>query len=260
MRVAAPGGPGIVGPGTGSYASVASMTKGVLHRGGSGTGPSVGGVDLAVGELPAKPLLRGWLHAVMTPVMLIAILVLMVLADTRPGRAALAIYLVSALMLFGNSAAYHRIRWSDRVSVVLRRFDHSNIALFIAGTYTPLAVLLLQGRSRVILLTVVWLCALVEVLCRNLWMDAPRPLYTAVYVAMGWAAVFWLPQFWHTGGPAVVLLVMVGGLFYTLGAVVYARKKPNPSPRWFGVHEIFHSGTVIGALCHVAAIWIAVVR
>ena len=97
-------------------------------------------------------------------------------------------------------------------------------------------------------------------LCRNLWMGAPRWLYTGLYILMGWAAIVWLPQFWHAGGPAVVILIMVGGLFYTLGAVVYALKRPDPSPQWFGFHEIFHSGTVIGALCHFAAIWIAATR
>lgn len=221
------------------------------------TGPPEGSTPGTVGQVLAKPRMRGWLHAAMTPVMLVAILALMVRTGSQAGRAALAVYLVTALMLFGNSAAYHCIRWSDRVSAVLRRFDHSNIALFIAGTYTPLAVLMLNGRSRVVLLTAVWACALVEVLCRNLWMGAPRWLYTGLYILMGWAAVVWLPQFWHAGGPAVVLFILVGGLFYTLGAVVYALKRPNPFPHWFGFHELFHGGTVIGALCNFAAIWIA---
>ncbi len=236
------------------------MTRNTDHTSGTLTALPAHSGSHTVGTVLAKPRMRGWLHAAMTPVMFVAILILMVRTDSRPGRAALAVYLVTALMLFGNSAAYHCLRWSERVSAVLRRFDHSNIALFIAGTYTPLAVLLVQGRSRVVLLTAIWACALTEVLCRNLWMGAPRWLYTGLYILMGWAAIVWLPQFWHAGGPAVVILIMVGGLFYTLGAVVYALKRPDPSPQWFGFHEIFHSGTVIGALCHFAAIWIAATR
>ncbi|SER71666.1 hemolysin III [Propionibacterium cyclohexanicum] len=232
------------------------MTRSALHH--TGTKPAA--VPVTAGGVPTKPRLRGWLHAAMTPVMLVAILALMVRTDSRPGRAALAIYLVTALLLFGNSAAYHRIVWSRRVSALLRRFDHSNIALFIAGTYTPLAVLLLTGAPRVTLLGVVWGCALAEVVSRNLWMEAPRMLYTGLYIAMGCAAVGWLPQLWQAGGPAVVLLIAVGGLFYILGAIVYALRKPDPWPSWFGFHELFHTGTVIGALCHFAAIWVAVGR
>lgn len=205
-----------------------------------------------------KPKLRGWLHAGMTPVIFLAILVLIVRTSSAPGRLAEAIYLVTALMLFGNSAIYHRGKWSTRMANLLRRFDHSNIALFIAGTYTPLAVLMLHGSSRITLLAIVWGCAAIEVACRNLWMGAPRILYTALYIAMGWAAIFWLPQFWRIAGPACVIWLGVGGLCYTAGAVVYAFKRPNPSPKWFGFHEIFHAGTVLGALAHFIAIWLAV--
>ncbi len=205
-----------------------------------------------------KPKLRGWLHAGMTPVALVAILALMVSTPGWQGRLAEAIYLVTALMLFGNSAVYHRGKWSPKVSAVLRRFDHSNIAIFIAGTYTPLAVLMLHGGSRVALLAIIWGCAAFEVVCRNLWMGAPRVLYTGLYIAMGWAAVFWMPQFWRNGGPGVVIWLVVGGLAYTLGAIVYARRRPNPSPTWFGFHEIFHSGTILGAACHFVAICLAV--
>ncbi|CEH08152.1 Hypothetical membrane protein [Propionibacterium freudenreichii] len=206
---------------------------------------------------PAKPKMRGWLHAGMTPLIFLAILALMVHTASWSGRLAEAIYLVTALLLFGNSAIYHRGHWSPRIAGMLRRFDHSNIAIFIAGTYTPLAVLMLHGTSRVTLLCIVWACAAVEVACRNLWMGAPRILYTGLYIAMGWAAVFWIPQFWRAGGPGVVIWLIAGGLCYTVGAVVYAFKWPNPSPRWFGFHEIFHAGTVVGAACHLVSIWLA---
>lgn len=192
------------------------------------------------------------------PIALIGGLVLLVLAPDMLNRLGVAIWTLTAMMLFGNSAVYHRGRWSDRVKAVLRRIDHSNIAIFIAGTYTPLSIALLEGRSRVILLSLIWGCALAEVLFRTLWMGAPRRLYVALYLVMGWAAVFWMPDFWRAGGAAVVVLMILGGVFYSVGAVIYARKAPNPSPTWFGFHELFHSGTILGAACHWVAILLAV--
>ncbi|WP_316667933.1 hemolysin III family protein [uncultured Propionibacterium sp.] len=205
----------------------------------------------------ARPRLRGWLHAITAPVLLVAGLALIVLTHSMAGRVGEAVYLLTGLMLFGNSAVYHRGRWSEKADAVLRRFDHSNIAIFIAGTYTPLAVMLLHGGSRAALLSIIWGCAAVEVACRNLWMGAPRTLYTVLYVVMGWTALFWLTQFWRTGGPAIVWLILAGGLCYTAGAVCYALRKPNPWPEWFGFHELFHTGTVLGAVCHLIAIWLA---
>ena len=222
--------------------------------------PDDAGAESTVVERAAqiiKPKLRGWLHTGMTPLVFLAGLVLLVATPTVGGRAAVAVYLLSSLMLFGNSAVYHRGRWTDSVTALLRRIDHANIFIFIAGTYTPLSVQLLEGRSRVILLTLIWTAAAAGVLFRVLWMSAPRWLYTALYILMGWAALGWLPQFWANGGPLVVALVVLGGLIYSLGALVYARKRPNPSPRWFGFHEIFHAATVLAALCHFAAICVA---
>ena len=201
-----------------------------------------------------KPRLRGWLHAGMTPLVFVAALVLVVFGPTLTSRVAAAVYLLCSLMLFGTSATYHRGHWSARVAGVFRRWDHANIYLFIAGTYTPLAANLLHGHSRVLLLSLVWGAASVGIAFRILWLGAPRWLYTALYVLMGWAAVGWLGDFWHAGGPAVVILVIAGGLVYSLGAVVYALKRPNPSPQWFGFHEIFHSATVIAAVLHYIAI------
>lgn len=208
--------------------------------------------------LPAKPKLRGVLHLVVTPIALLGGLVLMVLADDMLLRVGSAVWTVTAIMLFGNSAAYHRGRWSEEVGTLLRRIDHSNIAIFIAGTYTPLALALLEGQSRVLLLALIWGCAAAEVGFRTLWLGAPRWLYVALYLVMGWVAMFWLPSFWATGGPAVVLLLILGGLSYSAGAVVYALKRPNPSHVWFGFHELFHAGTILGAACHWVAILLAV--
>lgn len=207
-----------------------------------------------------KPRLRGWLHTVMAPLCFLGGLVLLVLTPTVGGRVAVAVYLVASLMLFGNSAVYHRGTWPEGTSRLLRRFDHANIFVFIAGTYTPLAVQLLTGRSRVALLVLIWSAALLGVLFRVLWLSAPRWLYTALYVLMGWAAVGWLAEFWRHGGPLVVALIIAGGIVYSLGAVVYALKKPDPSPAWFGFHEIFHSATVLAAACHFAAICLATFR
>lgn len=207
-----------------------------------------------------KPKLRGWLHTGMAPVVLFAGLVLVVCGHSVTSRLAAAVYLLCSLALFGTSATYHRGRWSSRVAATLRRADHANIYLFIAGTYTPLAANLLTGQSRTLLLSLVWGCAAVGIAFRLLWLSAPRWLYTALYVLLGWAAVGWLAPMWQAGGPAVVILVLVGGLVYSAGAVVYGLKRPNPSPRWFGFHEIFHACTVVAAICHYIAIALATFR
>lgn len=206
----------------------------------------------------AKPKLRGWLHLGMAPVAFIIGLVYTVFAPTLTARIGCGIYTLAAVQLFGTSAAYHRGTWSARTNALFRRIDHSNIFVFIAGTYTPLALTLLEGRSRWTLLILIWSIALLGVLFRILWLGAPRWLYTFLYVAMGWAALGWLGQFWEAGGPAVVLLIMAGGLVYSLGAVAYATKKPQLSPTWFGFHEVFHACTIIAALLHAIAIGLAV--
>jgi hemolysin III len=213
-------------------------------------------ISTTVGNL--KPRLRGWIHAVTAPLALAAAIVLVVLAPPVAGKVASAVFGVSAVLLFGTSAVYHRGRWSAKVAAMLRRLDHSNIFLIIAGTYTPLAVMLLPQATATVLLSIVWGGATVGLLARVLWMGAPRWVYVPVYVALGWVAVAYMSQFWASGGPAVVWLVMSGGLAYTLGAVVYGTKFPDPSPRWFGFHEIFHALTVAGFACHTVAIFLAV--
>ena len=219
--------------------------------------PSAGQQDPPPDALTAKPRWRGWIHTGLAPLTLLGGLVLLVLTPTAGGRLAAAVYLLSSLALFGNSAIYHRGSWPDRVGNVLRRIDHANIYLFIAGTYTPLGVQLLTGTSRALLLTLVWACAAAGVAFRLLWMDAPRWLYTALYLAMGWVAVFWLVQFWDAGGPLVVALIAAGGLVYSVGAAVYGRRRPDPWPATFGFHEIFHACTGIAAVLHYAAICVA---
>lgn len=207
---------------------------------------------------PLKPLMRGWLHLGYAPIALICGLTLTAFAPTLPARIGCAVYTLAAVQLFGTSAAYHRGNWKPNTLAVFRRVDHSNIFVFIAGTYTPLTLTLLEGNSRIALLVLVWSLAVLGVVFRTLWLGAPRWLYTLLYVAMGWAAVGWLNQFWASGGPAVVTLIIAGGLIYSLGAVAYGTKRPQLSPRWFGFHEVFHSCTILAAICHLVAISLAV--
>ncbi|MEZ0447960.1 PAQR family membrane homeostasis protein TrhA [Cellulomonas sp. ICMP 17802] len=204
-----------------------------------------------------KPHLRGWIHAGVSPFVLVASIVLVVLSPTPEAKWSTAVFGVTAVMLFGTSAFYHRGHWSPTTAAVLRRLDHTNIFLIIAGTYTPLAVLLLPATTARVLLIVVWSGALIGLLARIFWLGAPRWVYVPVYVALGWVAVWFFPAFYRAGGTAIVALIAVGGLAYTLGAVVYGTKWPNPSPRWFGFHEIFHALTVVGFTCHYIAVSIA---
>jgi hemolysin III len=167
-----------------------------------------------------KPHLRGWLHAGMIPATLVAGVVLLVLAPAGATKVALAVYLVSAMLLFTISAVYHRFTWGPRVEGVLKRLDHANIFLIIAGSYTPFAVLLLEPGPARTLLWLVWAGALAGVAFRVFWVGAPRWLYVPVYLALGWTAVFFLPDFLRTGGIAVLVLIIAGGLLYSAGGVV----------------------------------------
>ncbi|MFI1097151.1 hemolysin III family protein [Streptomyces sp. NPDC020917] len=218
------------------------------------TGAALPAVDPA--ELPklAKPKLRGWLHAGMFPAVLVSGVALTAFAQSTRGRIACAVFTVTACALFGVSALYHRGNWGPRSSGILRRLDHANIFLIIAGTYTPLTILLLPGATSELLLWLVWAGALAGIAFRVFWVGAPRWLYTPCYIALGWVAVFFLPDFLRTGGVAVMVCVIVGGVLYSTGAAVYGFKKPNPSPRWFGFHEVFHSFTLAAFAVHYVGI------
>ncbi len=204
-----------------------------------------------------KPHLRGWLHAVTAPLTLAAGIVLVVLSPTTTTRVGSAVFATSALILFTVSGIYHRGTWSPRVWRFLRRFDHANIFLLIAGSYTPFTLLLLQGTDRILLLSVVWTGAIAGVLFRVFWNDAPRWLYTPIYVALGWTAVFFFPQFVDNSSTAVIVLLALGGGLYTLGGVVYGLKRPDPFPRWFGFHEVFHTLTIAAFASHYIGVSIA---
>jgi hemolysin III len=223
----------------------AGQTAGVLED----------GVQRAAAAL--KPRMRGWLHAGVFPLALVGGIALIAVSRSAAAVAACAVYAASACLLFGTSAVYHRGTWGPRGEAVLRRLDHANIFLIIAGTYTPLAVLLLPTGQQRVLLAAVWAGALAGIAFRILWIGAPRWLYTPCYIALGWVAVFYLPDFARTGHIAVVVLVIAGGLLYTAGAIVYAFKRPDPSPAWFGFHEVFHALTIAAFTAHYTAILLA---
>jgi hemolysin III len=203
-----------------------------------------------------KPKLRGWLHAATAPLTLAAGVVLVALSPTAATRLGSTVYAASALLLFTVSAVYHRGRWGPRTWAFLRRFDHANIFLLIAGSYTPFTILLLEGTDRVVMLSLVWGGAVAGVLFRIFWTDAPRWLYTPIYIALGWAAVLYADKF-AAAATAVLVLIVVGGLLYTLGGVVYGLRKPDPFPSWFGFHEVFHTLTIAAFVTHYVGVSIA---
>jgi hemolysin III len=199
-----------------------------------------------------RPTWRGWIHAATFPIAIAAGVVLIVLAQGAAAKWASAVFMATSLLLFGNSALYHRFDWGPKTRAVLKRIDHANILLLIAGTYTPIAVLALPTEKAILLLSLVWGGAILGILFRVFWIDAPRWLYVALYLVLGWAAVMYMFDLFQANA-AMMILVVVGGVLYTLGAVVYALKRPNPWPGHFGFHEIFHVCTVLAFLCHWTA-------
>ena len=200
-----------------------------------------------------KPKLRGIVHLVMSPLSLVAGLILITLANELRGRITLGIFTFTAVTLFTCSALYHRVAWNDKNKAIWRRIDHSNISILIAGTYTPFAVYLLQPSQTKTLLIVAWGGAILISLLRIFWLSAPRWLYVAGYISLGWAAVFYMPAFFNSGGVAIFILILTGGLLYSAGGVIYALKKPNFSISWFGFHELFHALTAAAFICHFVA-------
>src|SRR5690625_2627340 len=193
-----------------------------------------------------KPKCRGGIHLGMFPVSIALGMILIALAPTTAGKVASAIFARTSASVYGCSALHHRRTWSPRDTFFLRRMAHSTIFLMIAGTYTPIAWSLLERDTAVRLLWIVWAGALTGIALRMLWLNAPRWLFVPLYIALGWVAVWYLPTFWRVSGPGVVIALAVGGLSYTVGAVIYGTKWPNPSPKWFGFHEVFHALTVLG--------------
>ena len=206
-------------------------------------------------KLDAKPTWRGWIHAGTFPVAIVLGIILIVLADGVAAKVSSAVFVASSLLLFGISALYHRFTWSERTRVLLKRFDHSNIFLLIAGSYTPITVLCLPTDKAIILLSMVWGGALLGIGFRVFWVGAPRWLYVPIYVLLGWAAMIFVVDFFQANW-IMMTLIFAGGVFYTLGAVFYGLKRPNPFPGKFGFHEIFHTLTLMAFLCHWVGIFL----
>ncbi len=207
-----------------------------------------------------KPRLRGWIHTYAFFGAAVSGIVLCSLAAARPGLAPLvscAIYSLTVCGLFGVSALYHRRVWTQRGYQVMRRLDHSMIFIFIAGTYTPFSVLLLDQGKAITILAIVWGGAIAGVVMKLTWPHGPRWVSAPLYIALGWVAVAVLPDFLRSGGVTVLVLLAVGGAAYSVGAIFYALRRPNPWPTVFGHHEFFHATTIVAAICHLVALYFA---
>jgi hemolysin III len=198
--------------------------------------------------------MRGWLHFYAFFTALACGIVLTSLAP----MASVAIYSISVCGLFGISALYHRRVWSARGYQIMRRLDHAMIFIFIAGTYTPFCALLLAPGKAAILLAIVWGGALAGATMSLIWPHAPRWVSAPLYLALGWVAIAVLPDILHNGGITPFVLLLVGGAVYSVGAIFYALRRPNPWPNVFGHHEFFHACTIVAAICHQVAIYFAV--
>jgi hemolysin III len=206
-----------------------------------------------------RPRLRGWLHLFAFFTSIVAGATLIPLAAVLGARAgwSVTIYCVTICGLFGVSALYHRRRWSPRAWKLMKRLDHSMIFLFIAGTYTPFAMLAVDEPKSYWLLSGVWIAAAGGVALKLIWPTAPRWLGVPIYIGLGWVAVFVLTDILRNSGVAALVLLAAGGLLYTIGGIAYAAKRPNPWPGTFGYHEVFHAMTIVAALCHYIAVYFA---
>ena len=201
----------------------------------------------ATGHGAPRPLLRGWLHVGAFVAWAIGGPLLVVAGPDASARMALAVYVAGMLTLFGTSAAFHRLSWTARGWRRMRRADHSAIFVGIAGTTTAVAVLALAGWAQVLVLTLVWAGAIAGIALRQLWLDAPQWVVAVPYVVVGWCPIVVAPLLVASLGWAGFCVMIAAGLTYTAGALVYARKRPDPWPTVFGFHEVFHSCTLLGA-------------
>jgi hemolysin III len=208
----------------------------------------------------AKPLLRGVLHQAAFWSALVIAPFLAVGADGVRRKVAAAVFAGSVAACFGVSALYHRVTWTPGMRLWMRRLDHAGVYLLIAGTYTPVSLLALTGNWRIAVLTIVWAGAAFAIVLKFVWVSAPKWLAARFGVALGWVAVVALPQLIAHLHPAAVILLVLGGLAYTAGAVVYARRRPDPVPSVFGYHELFHALTIVAAACQYVAIAFFIVR
>jgi len=207
-----------------------------------------------------RPKLRGVLHLAAFVVGLALAPLLVAVADPGLPRAAAAVFAASVAACFGASALYHRVTWGPDARLWMRRADHAGVYLLIAGTYTPVSLLVLEGAWRPVVLTIVWAGAVAAIVLKFVWVEAPKWLAAAIGIALGWVAVVALPQLIARLEPAALILLVAGGLAYTAGAVIYARRRPDPVPAVFGYHELFHALTIVGIACQYTAIAVFIVR
>jgi hemolysin III len=211
-------------------------------------------VESSALRAPPRPLLRGVLHQAAFAVSLVVGTLLIVGADGARRHVAAAVFAASVAACFGASALYHRVTWTPNLRRWMRRIDHAGIYLLIAGTYTPVCLLVLDGSWRIVVLAIVYAGAAAAVVLKFAWVDAPKWVAAALGLALGWTAVVALPQLATRLNPAAVALLGVGGLAYTAGAIIYARRRPNPMPMVFGYHELFHALTIAAVACQYVAI------
>jgi hemolysin III len=206
-----------------------------------------------------KPRLRGVLHQWAFGVSLLAGLGLVLEADSARARLAVAVYALSVAALFGTSALYHRVNWRTlRAHRWMRRLDHTMIFVLIAGSYTPFGLLVLHGTLGAVIVIAVWSVALAGAVFKLVWIDAPGWLIATTYIAIGWGAVIALPALTDRLGVAAVAALALGGILYSVGAVIYARQRPDPAPTVFGYHELFHLLVIVAAALQyaVVAFWV----
>jgi hemolysin III len=202
----------------------------------------------------AKPLLRGVLHQGAFFAALAVGPLLILAADGTRAKVAAGVFAGSVAVCFGASALYHRVTWTPSVRLWMRRIDHAGVYLLIAGTYTPVSLLVLRGAWRPTILAIVWTGAAAAIVLKFVWVAAPKWLAAAIGIGLGWVAVVALPQLVEHMRPAAVTLLIIGGLAYTAGAIVYARRRPDPVPAVFGYHELFHALTIVAVACQYTAI------
>ncbi len=215
-----------------------------------------------VAEFLGKPRARGWIHVYSAFIAAVAGSALVAVSwsveSTRAGIATL-IYTLTIVAMFAVSGTYHRVNWkSPTARKWMKRLDHSMIFIFIAGSYTPFALLALPSQKGMVLFWIVWGGALAGVALKMLWPSAPRWLGVPLYILLGWVAAWFIGPIMHGAGVAAVVLLIVGGALYSIGGVLYALKWPNPWPTTFGHHEFFHACTAVAAICHYIAMWFAV--
>jgi hemolysin III len=207
-------------------------------------------------ELPAelRPRFRGVSHQLAFLVAAPLAVAFALLPETPEGRASAIVYGAAVAFMFGASGLYHRIWWSARWRPVMRRVDHAGVYLLIAGSYTPVGLLILGGSWRLAVLAVVWGGAAFAILVKVCWVDAPKWLAASIAITLGWVGVLVMPQVWESVGLAGCLLLVAGGVAYTAGGIIYATERPNPRPAVFGYHEVFHVLVIVAVALQYAAI------